>query len=397
MSVDTARPVCSAAAATLSAPAARAHGAGVGADIGAGAEASLDVQVSVCRSLDALQSLQPEWSALLAACPDADLFMSPAWHLAWWQAFGEGRRPVVLACRRGQRLVAVLPLCRYRDVWRGLPLRVLGTYNNEHASRSSLLVAPGQTPAVAAALAARLRADAGHWDALRLRQLPAQAPWLAPLMEACRAEGLHLFGPTPGLGKCILPLAGGWSAFCAGRRHHFRIRLRESQQRLARHGSVVYRRSAGCAEDFAAFLRLEGRSWKGGDGGVRLGSAGWAFQQQVALAADAGMACFNLFLDLDGRPVGGVQAIGFRGVVYSLQMMFDESVRQLYAGRAQFGVHVADLFEDARHHTLDLNGNSPFCQSWSTLELPFVDLLLFHSRPYSALLAWLKQRLGRRR
>ena len=158
-----------------------------------------------------------------------------------------------------------------------------------------------------------------------------------------------------------------------------------------------YRRSAGSAEDFAEFERLEGRSWKHEDDDARLGAAGWAFQREVALAADAGIRCYNLFLEIDGSVVGALHAVGYQGVAYPMQMLFDESVRALYPGRAQFAVFLADVFEDGGYRKLDLNGDSEFCRSWSEQELAFVGLQLYSRRPYSAVLALLKRTLGRHR
>ena len=211
-------------------------------------------------------------------------------------------------------------------------------------------------------------------------------------MTACARLGLRAFGPKPGLGKCVLPLAGGWAGYLAGKTSHYRKRLKENRQRVERHGTVRYRRSTGSAEDFAEFERLEGRSWKHEDNDARLGAAGWAFQREVALAADAGIHCHNLFLEIDGSVVGALHAVGYQGVAYSMQMLFDESVRALYPGRAQYAVFLADMCEDGSYRTLDLNGNSEFCRSWTETEQPFVSLQLHNRRPYSQLL-WLVNRL----
>lgn len=355
------------------------------------------VKSRVCSTLPALQAMGSDWSDLLARCPGADLFMTPAWHLAWWKAFGAGRTPEVITLRDDTRLLAVIPLCRYRDRLRGLPVRVTGSYNNEHASRTGMLVEPGHEAAVAQALARHLHATADQWDVLMLRQLPVDAAWLRPFIAACKAIGLSVFGPTPGVGKCVLPLARGWAGYLAGKNHHYRSRLNENRRRLERSGQVNYRRSNGSARDFAEFEHLESRSWKREDDGARLGAVGWAFQCEVAMNIDAGMRCHNLFLEINGRVVGALHTVGYRGTAYSMQTLFDESARSLYPGRTQFAVHLADMFEDGRYGTLDLNGNSEFCRSWSEQELGFVDLQVYSRRPYSALLSHLKRLLGRHR
>lgn len=301
----------------------------------------------------------------------------------------------MLALRAAGRLIGVVPLARFRDRLRGLLVRVIGSYNNEHASRSGILVEPGYEEAAARTLVDHLARNAWQWDVIILRQLPADAPWLAPLIAAAPNADLEIFGPTAGVGKCVLPLTGSWTDFLSTKSGHFRARLKENRRRIEKHGRVAYRRSDGSPEDFEVFALLEAGSWKE-NSEARLGATGWAFQREVALAPGAGMRCSNLFLEIDGRVVGGVHAVGHDDVLYSVQMLFDESVRHLYAGRMQFSVHVADAFADERYRLLDLNGNSEFCKSWSDVELGFVSLQVYSRRPYSRLLAQLKRRFGRR-
>ena len=356
------------------------------------------LQVGVCSNLQQLGALVPDWQELLSHSPNPSMFLTPAWHIAWWRTYGGDKTPHVVALRdENARLVAVVPLLQYRDKLRGFPVRVLGSYNNDHASRTGMLVEPRHEAAAAQALARHLSSTAWQWDVILLRQLPADAIWLPLLIEACQQAGLTTFGPTPGVGKCVLPLTGTWDEFLAPKGHHFRSRLRENMRKVQKHGDVVYRRSAGSPEDFDVFTQLEEASWKSEDGYAKLGAAGWAFHRDIALASSEGFSCYNLFLELNGRVVGAMHAIGYAGTVYCLQTLFDESVRHIYPGRAQFAVHLQDMFADERFHLLDLNGNSPFCKSWSDTELPFVDLQMYGRQPYSWLLSTLKRVAGRNR
>lgn len=357
----------------------------------------MSVEAHVVTSLGELIDLAPEWQALLTRCQGTSIFLAPVWHVAWWRAFGSGRVPYVVTFRDGARLVAVMPLMRRRDTLRGLPVRVTGSYNDGHTSRTGMVVEPGYEPAVAAALAARLAKCDADWDVVMLRQLPRDADWLVSFIAACDDVGLVAFAPVAGVSKFVIPLTGTWPDYLAGKGRHFRNRLRENMRRVQRAGGAAYRRSDGAAEDFEVFASLERGSWKHLDGQARLGPVGWAFQREIALAADSGVSCYNLFLELDGRVVGGVHAVGYDGVAYSLQMLFHESVRHLYPGRAQFAVHVADMFGSGRYRLLDLNGDSAFCRSWADTEMEFVGLQVYNRRPYSSLLSRIKRLVGRNR
>lgn len=336
----------------------------------------------------------PEWSALLSLHPANNLFVTPTWNRAWWRAFGGDIALRLLAMRSGQRLVGVAAYMLYSVRLRGLPLRVLGSFTNPHVSRTDVAVAPGFESAVGERLAGYFAETTRDWDVALLQQLPADAAWVPAFVAALPGCGLLPFGPVPGVAKCVLPLHGTWAEFLSARSGHFRARLKENLRRVEKHGKVVYRKSEGSAEDFNVLARLEAGSWKGDDEATRLGPTGWAFQREVALAVDAGIRCSNLFLEIDGRVVGAIHAVGHGDALYTSQMMFDESIRHLYPGRALFARLVADAFADTRYKMLDLNGDSEFCKSWSDSESRFISLRLFNRRPYSQLLWRLKRLRG---
>ena len=111
------------------------------------------VEVTVSNTLSQVAALVPEWDGLLARCPARNFFLTSTWNLAWWRAFGSGKIPYVLAFRTGSRLVGLMPLVNYRDKLRGIPVRVIGSANDQHASRTDLIVEPGHERPVARALA----------------------------------------------------------------------------------------------------------------------------------------------------------------------------------------------------------------------------------------------------
>lgn len=296
-----------------------------------------------------------------------------------------------------QKLIGIAPLQLRKDVWRGLRIRVLGSYNNAHASRTNFLIDPAYIQSVTYALAQHLAHTKWQWDVLHLQQLPTKMAWIDSFIQACQSTGLTPFTPTPGVDKCTITLNGTWQDFLASRSAHFRSRLKENMRRVEKHGRVEYRRSTGSAADFAVFEKLEQSSWKGQDSDAKLGAEGWAFQREIALATDAGIRCHNIFLEMDGNVVGAIHAVGIGKMMYSMQTLFDESVRHLYPGRALFAVHISDMFAAPGVNVLDLNGNSPFCQSWTDQSEQFIHLQVFNRNPYSRVLSQLKKFWGRNR
>lgn len=360
--------------------------------------AAQPLTTAVLRDLVQIEQIQHEWQGLFVRCNALSLFQLPAWHTAWWRAFkGETVAHIVTVRDENNRLIGIAPLQLRKDVWRGLPVRVLGSYNNEHASRCDFLIDPSYRQQVIAAIVQQLSQSKWNWDVLHLRQIPQQVAWLDDFLQVCQGAGLRPFAPTAGIEKCAIALDGTWQNFLASKTRHFRTRLKENMRRVEKSGHIKYRRSADIAADFELFKQLEHTSWKAQDSHARLGDQGWDFQREIALSTDAGVRCQNLFLEIDGRVVGAIHSLGLGSRMYAMQVLFDESVRHLYPGRAMFTEHIADMFADAQTQVLDLNGNSAFCQSWTEHAEQFIDLQVFNNNPYSWLLSMFKKSWGRNR
>lgn len=149
--------------------------------------------VEVLTSIDDVEALVPEWSAL-ADEVDARIFTRPEWCLPWWRHLGRGQL-LVIAARRGPRLVALAPFHVRPRAGLGL-VRFLG---HGLGTVGSVLVGPGDEQALPsiwdAALGPRRRVlellehEAGGPDIAALaRRAPARASILP--RELCPVIGL---------------------------------------------------------------------------------------------------------------------------------------------------------------------------------------------------------------
>lgn len=354
------------------------------------------LQPELVASVDALEALRAPWRELLPLYPARQLFLTPAWVCAWWRAFGGDFALRTLALRDDGRLVALGVFMLRSLRLRGLPIRVFGTLDNEHVSRSDLIVAPGYEASAAQGLAEFLADSAADWDVCWLQQLPADAAWLQPFLDAARELGLRASAPRDGLGKCRMPLPADWQTFLEARGGHFRRNVGKLFRRVERAGRIAWRHSLNpmpADSDFAAFAAVEAQSWKDRDeAGARLGRRGWAFQQEFATAYDEGVSCESWIVDFDGRPAAIVHSVGYERVSYCFQTLFDQRVRDIHLGRAAVTRHFQHVFDCGRYDVLDLNGNSAFCRSWCGTEQRFVSVELHNRRPRSQAL-WALRRL----
>src|SRR5919109_905691 len=135
-------------------------------------------------TIEALEKLHPEWSALWARCPTSTLFQSPEWLIPWWRHLGEGEL-WTLALRQAGRLVGLAPLYIY--VKPGSSEREVFLVGIATTDYLDALFDQEFASCGAAAVFAHLDAAWRRWDVCDLQQLRPQSP----LLNAATPEGWH--------------------------------------------------------------------------------------------------------------------------------------------------------------------------------------------------------------
>src|SRR5690606_6903365 len=93
----------------VSRPLSRSHPAQQDGTRGRGSDAVTDVlDITDVHDGGTLSQLAPEWWELWRRAPTATPFQSPAWLLAWWQAFAPGQL-FTIAVRNSRGLAALAP------------------------------------------------------------------------------------------------------------------------------------------------------------------------------------------------------------------------------------------------------------------------------------------------
>jgi len=130
----------------------------------------MSLRVEEVPSLDVLEA--PAYRELLGRCGEDPLFLDPDWLSAWWTAFGEGRRPLVLRVTENGRPVGYAPLVmstRGRAHW--TKVEFMGSGPSDRCG----IVAEDGRPDVHAAVWEHLR-ERDDWDVLELRDMRQGGP-----------------------------------------------------------------------------------------------------------------------------------------------------------------------------------------------------------------------------
>jgi CelD/BcsL family acetyltransferase involved in cellulose biosynthesis len=290
----------------------------------------------------------------------ATVFQHPVWlaRLYGTLAVGLDADPVIITVRDEEhtgRLRMVLPLLRRRH--KGLRLI---EFADLHVSDYACPVCNEATFHALAAdprAGARIRNLLRPYDVVRIKKVPDGAPPLERLLPSSRRSRMAVSAhATP-----LLDSFPAWQA--AAMSLSYVKELARKRRRLKSRGIVTFELLQDPALVVEAFQQL--RIWRGKrfSGDLLQQDLYFAFYTQVALAGTEGGFSRILRLALDGRTIGVVWNICWRGTCVTLMGGFDF---EAYKGCSIGGLAFEDLARDCiarRDQVLDFSiGDEPYKQ-----------------------------------
>jgi CelD/BcsL family acetyltransferase involved in cellulose biosynthesis len=270
-----------------------------------------------------LAGLVAGWDALVRAMPRPCPFLLHGWLFEWWRHHREGRALAIHLARRDGRLVGALPLC----VSSRHGLRVTEFMGGTGAPLADLLLAPGEDPAVAAALAERIPASGDFAD---LFGLPGDS-------RLARALPAGSFTVLQRIEAPVLDLRGGWEAIyeqrLSSRTRRERARRRRGLEALGRVRISVARSPDELAARLEDAFRLHALRWQGRHPGPEFStSIGQAFHRAALRRLAEDDVPRLVTLTVGGRPVAFSLHLLLERTVYGVSMGFDPELARLAPG-----------------------------------------------------------------
>jgi CelD/BcsL family acetyltransferase involved in cellulose biosynthesis len=276
--------------------------------------APAELTLETVTSEAAFSGLADPWDRLVRSTARPSPFLLHVWLAEWWRHYGEDGELAVQVARRDGRLVGVLPLCVREQ--RGL--RVLSFLGGDPAL-ADLLLADGEEPATAAALAARA-VEVPH-DFADFSGLPAGSRLVAALGPSAVKVIERSEAP-------VLDLSPGWDAVYESRvsakqRGHHRRRRRQ----LAKLGRVeldVARSPDELEEALEDAFTVHSLRWDGRPDGSGFATPdGKEFNRAVTRAL-AGLDVPRIVtLRIDGRAVAFHYYLALERRMYVHRIAFD--------------------------------------------------------------------------
>jgi len=184
--------------------------------------------------------LEKEWKALLPQTAADNIFLSWEWVSTWWEVFGEGKQPHILAFRDGAKLVGILPCyTRSRPLLRLgkiRELRFIGTGETVRSEFLDLIWLPVHREECLELLEEFLSRDR-NWDIAvftDLKDVSTLGPFLAD-----RFPGQEVINREPCYYVEIPP---DFETYLEGLDSRMRRNIRNRRRNLARDFLVEYRR-----------------------------------------------------------------------------------------------------------------------------------------------------------
>lgn len=190
-----------------------------------------------------LAALAQPWAELARALPAPLPFDSPAWHTAWWSAFGDGRTPVYLALRGDGALAGVVPLMLDGD-------RLALAGDAEICDYTALPAAAPHPPPLAEVFAA---IDPLPWRTFHIWGLPEGSPALPAALAWATERGYRAEIDFEAVCPRV-PLPDSWDAYLAGLSKKDRHELKRKLRRFEESGASVALRVLCTPDEVAAAL-----------------------------------------------------------------------------------------------------------------------------------------------
>lgn len=302
------------------------------------------LRVQEIKDIVNLAYYRDDWTRLLAACPDGDLFQTFEWVSTWIEEFWRHGPIRFLLVWNGTQLAGLAPflLDDTGELWCS-PALVLPI--NPHARRTGILH-DGRVEEVVNAILRYLRTT-GSLVKLILPHVVERSGLAKVMAEAARGTGMSTVIKADG-GSPIVLIREDWESYLLTRSDHFRSGLGRKRRKLERAGRakfVIADAPEALDRALNAVLHVERNSWKQTAGTSFTAERGLArFYHRLArrCAQQGWLRVYLLYVD--GQPIAHIYGTAYRNRYYALKTAYDRSYAAYSPGAVLFGFALRDAF-----------------------------------------------------
>ena len=323
----------------------------------------LALTIQCLGSIDEVVSLGDEIDALSDV-----IFLRTAWMVSWLKSFRSTyQRPMLLACRREDKLVALLPLVLSHSLKRGDHLVFVG---HGKACSDFMTIAGATDDDVIACFSDWLMNHSDQWDRIEFHGVSGNDPAISRLVENLNQSGCTSEEHTA-LSTWRLSLPESWEEFQSTLSKNSRKKFRRQQRSLEEAGAKFLRvhDDASLRRGVEVLKELHTKRWQslGGEGCY----ASEGFEEFIELGSEAHLQQDTLvlvWLEVEGEPIAADIAFASGRGLYTYQGGISPDHLKWEPGRAILRSQLEWAMENGLEFIDFLRGDEPYKTRWQTEE-----------------------------
>jgi CelD/BcsL family acetyltransferase involved in cellulose biosynthesis len=276
---------------------------------------------TIIDSLQGLESLRSEWTALYERCPNATPFQSPQWLIPWMRRMYKGGEIWTLAIREYGELIGFAPIFRW-----GVDQRTISFLGAGISDYGDILFAPGKERECIAAVWDLLEIRRDRWDRIDLKEL--------------RRESGLLEGQSPEVCSVCPVLDLARYPATMDRKH--RTDVRRAQNKLQKHAQLQFElaNEQDLTTKLEEFFRLYELRWGEMETSLR------KFHTEVASEFLATGSLRLCLLRIDGAAAAAIYAFTEGKTLYFYLSGYDPSLAKSSPGAVLVGWMIERAIEE---------------------------------------------------
>ena len=290
------------------------------------------VKVDAYSDASVFDSLEAEWTDLLAKSTPRSFFLTPQWQRLWWDHFSDDRRIRIFAVRSGDDEMLGLCTLSYVD---GRAEFLGGRDLCDHLDVLSL---PGHEETVASGVLMEVREHIQELQELHLNFVPEDSRMIQPLQAVSKDLGWEISMEAEETSPYI-PLPESWDEYLTSLRGKDRHELRRKMRRAEAHAPLTIRKSTKdtLEKDIETFIELHAMSTR--EKSDFMDQAMKEFFRRVAFTAMAEGWLQLSFLEFDGAPAAGLLCFDYDQTLLIYNSGYDASLSFGKSGNCAFRLH----------------------------------------------------------
>lgn len=362
------------------------------------------LKVSVVGNENGLENLHEGWDDLIERCPDATIFQSWEWALAWHRHMGKGKDLKVLCVRDEEKLVGIAPFEVHR--YSVVPFRYLRLIGTGMSDYLGFLLDGSVAEKAFTAILDWLEENKSSWDMLDLQQISEESPMIRTnagpnadddwLIQRSEQDSCH-----------FIKIPDSWDKVLARVGKKTRFNLRYYGRLLSKDFNSVeyctfppapqlYSASMPLSEWMQAFFQLHQSRWEMiGEPAVASDAERKDFLLEVAhRLADRGQL-FMVGLKLNGQLAAVNIGFAMKNRAYYYLGGFNPEYNKYSLGTVLLEHYIKQAQELGLKEFNLLSGNDTFKERWEAQSRRYYHLIIDHGSLRSRL-AGVYRRIRRR-